>query len=1017
LFADVWWRTLNMAATTFKQPCPSCEAQVPIKDPKLIGRKIDCPKCKYRFVVEEPEDDAPEVEAVGARKTGKTDAAVTARRPVNGRGAMAKSGGKRGAILDDEDGDQPAKKKGGGLSTTLILGIGLGAVALVLVVVGILAATGVFSGSKPTNQSTSNSGNRNSGGGGDEKKEPDPTPTLQLSDPTNYLPNDSDDAVCWRWDKVIDSPLGRAAFRTPGSFSLEAFQKKFGFPLENVTQIVSASNQTLDWIFNVIRTSKPVKEADLVNLNLKKADKKVGEFDYFLIQADLDSTSTRLLSDRKPRQFALHILDAQTLIVASEQPLVKFLEDNRQPQRLSEPPTKVEPDQDPDKAPDGKDGGAKPPGGGAPFSPGAGMAGAAGGPSPPGAGKAGAAGGSSPPGAGMAGAAGGPGGPMRPGVGIGGGGPMPPGGAGGFPGGPGGGAKPPPSASPSYLTINPALKSMLDKLTQPEKEPALMVAAASTKVGEGLLRDQNVNLPGMDISQFTVEHLRDVQVVGVCLKTFSISNVTLLLGLDCKTDQVSKNLEFTLQKQLPVIAIVASDLLEIPITAGNSNAQTGPGRPPFGGGPFPPGGGMGRGSGAYGGGQFPPGGGSGAPFPPGGGGGAPFPPGSGGPFPPGGGGPFPPGGGGRPGMPDDGVPGRSGEDTSYLNVSRVENTILLSANVIWNHTAFDRVFPYLQDEILHLKGQADMVGGKSHIHDLAFAVHSYAQEKGQFPRGTAERRSTTDRAGLPFRPDQRVSWMADLLPYLGQGEFRGLKNHIDDQQSWRDLPGKDKEKENKDAKNNRFVAQTLIPYFLSNKNPEASWWVNYPGLDHKVASTHFVGIAGIGLDAASYSATDPAVAKKLGVFGYDRATKLEDIKDGLDKTIVMLQIPTDVKSCWLAGGGSTIRGVPENDPIQPFVCGAEYTGPNEAFKGKQGTFAIMGDGKVRFISKDMNPEIFKGMCTINGGERIGDLDEIAPEVPGGEAVLKPQLPPGVKPPVDNPPKPPAEGTPKAPDGG
>src|ERR671935_115587 len=44
-----------MAATSgFKQQCPSCEAMVPIRDPNLIGRKIDCPQCKYRFVVEDP---------------------------------------------------------------------------------------------------------------------------------------------------------------------------------------------------------------------------------------------------------------------------------------------------------------------------------------------------------------------------------------------------------------------------------------------------------------------------------------------------------------------------------------------------------------------------------------------------------------------------------------------------------------------------------------------------------------------------------------------------------------------------------------------------------------------------------------------------------------------------------------------------------------------------------------------------------------------------------------------------
>src|SRR5437899_1140481 len=57
------------AGTSFKQQCPSCEAMVPIRDPGLIGRKIDCPKCKYRFVVEEPAGDEEE-DAAPVKKKG-----------------------------------------------------------------------------------------------------------------------------------------------------------------------------------------------------------------------------------------------------------------------------------------------------------------------------------------------------------------------------------------------------------------------------------------------------------------------------------------------------------------------------------------------------------------------------------------------------------------------------------------------------------------------------------------------------------------------------------------------------------------------------------------------------------------------------------------------------------------------------------------------------------------------------------------------------------------------------------
>jgi len=58
--------------TSFKQQCPSCEAMVPIRDPSLIGRKIDCPKCKYRFVVEEPADTEQDEAAAkpGKKATG-----------------------------------------------------------------------------------------------------------------------------------------------------------------------------------------------------------------------------------------------------------------------------------------------------------------------------------------------------------------------------------------------------------------------------------------------------------------------------------------------------------------------------------------------------------------------------------------------------------------------------------------------------------------------------------------------------------------------------------------------------------------------------------------------------------------------------------------------------------------------------------------------------------------------------------------------------------------------------------
>ena len=156
--------------------------------------------------------------------------------------------------------------------------------------------------------------------------------------------------------------------------------------------------------------------------------------------------------------------------------------------------------------------------------------------------------------------------------------------------------------------------------------------------------------------------------------------------------------------------------------------------------------------------------------------------------------------------------------------------------------------------------------------------------------------------------------------------------------------------------------------------------ITYPGVPGLIAATHYVGIAGVGLDAAEYDPKNPALAKKLGVFGYDRATKAEEITDGLSTTILLLQIPSgpgDQKSPWIAGGGSTVRGVSEDaEAIRPFVCAER--------DGKKGTYAIMCDGKVRFIPETIAPEKFRAMCTINGGEVIDDIDGIAPVVESGE---------------------------------
>jgi predicted metal-dependent hydrolase len=305
-----------------------------------------------------------------------------------------------------------------------------------------------------------------------------------------------------------------------------------------------------------------------------------------------------------------------------------------------------------------------------------------------------------------------------------------------------------------------------------------------------------------------------------------------------------------------------------------------------------------------------------------------------------------------------------------------DNVLALGLNLHLTTAQYKQVQTGLETLGIAIRSMAAVSDRRAHIHELAAAMQAYLEKEGHFPRGAVPRAPDAHRV-LDWRPDQRLSWMTEILPYLSNGEFQDIKASLKTDKAWYEEP-------------NDKAGMALIPQFLAPSPSEEfdDFYVEYPNIPVKGfnnwAVTHFVGIAGLGLDAAEYRAGDPATAKKRGVFGYDRETKKEDIKDGLEQTIVVIQAPPEPKAPWIAGGGSTVRGISEDlDCVKPFVC-TEY-------QGKRGTFAIMADGKVRFIPATIDPKTFQALCTIAGGEKVRNLDNIAPEVPPPEDLPQSEL--------------------------
>ncbi|MCI0362105.1 MAG: DUF1559 domain-containing protein [Planctomycetaceae bacterium] len=192
-------------------------------------------------------------------------------------------------------------------------------------------------------------------------------------------------------------------------------------------------------------------------------------------------------------------------------------------------------------------------------------------------------------------------------------------------------------------------------------------------------------------------------------------------------------------------------------------------------------------------------------------------------------------------------------------------------------------------------------------------------------------------------PNAQLSWMTALLPHLG------YQKHYDS--LIRDKPITERA--------NLQVGVVTIPEFL-NPIEGKSRWSGYPfdGL----ALTHFAGMSGVEDARNTCAGQLPRSDPRAGVFGYDAVARPAQITDGTSQT-VMIVGSGPLASPWIMGGGSTIRGVRE--PLFDPISGLGTRGLSSG-----GTLVVMADGSVRQIPANVDPKVFRAMCTIHGAETV-----------------------------------------------
>jgi hypothetical protein len=220
------------------------------------------------------------------------------------------------------------------------------------------------------------------------------------------------------------------------------------------------------------------------------------------------------------------------------------------------------------------------------------------------------------------------------------------------------------------------------------------------------------------------------------------------------------------------------------------------------------------------------------------------------------------------------------------------------------------------------------------IHNYADMNQSIATQLTGYPAGRESQLFPKGCFGAGKIPEERLSWMVALLPFLEQERLYKEFN----------LKGKYLQKSE--------AAATTVKSFLC---PAAVIDAT------ETSATYYAALAGTGSDAA----TKPVGAHGNGFMGYDRVTSISMIKDGTANTIGIMETKHE-PGPWARGGSSTLRGFDIDATLESDKppWGVHQYGINTAFI----------DGSVRFIPYKTDPKVLAALISIDGGEPLPVLD-------------------------------------------
>jgi prepilin-type N-terminal cleavage/methylation domain-containing protein len=273
---------------------------------------------------------------------------------------------------------------------------------------------------------------------------------------------------------------------------------------------------------------------------------------------------------------------------------------------------------------------------------------------------------------------------------------------------------------------------------------------------------------------------------------------------------------------------------------------------------------------------------------------------------------------------------------------------------------------------------------RNSLKQLGLAIHNYHDTYNTFPMSY-----TTD--GTFSTLSRGRSWMVMILPYIDQSP---LYNTVDFNApiaavTTSPLP--------QPYSQNTIVAKTVLPAFLcasdsSNGNGQLNGRANMPGADF-FGVTNYKAVAGNNWAWGVFPYTHPTGRNAGQNNGLDLGngwacrnnrtggpfvTRMRDLTDGTSNVTFVGEAAAGrvTHTMWYWFNGSTATAaVPLNNYIRNTAITAGDWNNNYSFGSFHtgGGHFLMGDGTVRFVSENIDLQLYRNLASIDGNETTGEF--------------------------------------------